>query len=254
MRVHLHPQMSAESAYDQIELAFAAPATSEATAALSAEQREALRQFWIGRASGELTTALSFEYMLADLQQLAAPSALTELAERAIADEHRHVDWCLRFARLWGEGQPAEASFAGTRPLSFEGANERDLCLLRTVFGGCFSETVAVHVLLASQAKITLESVQRLNRQHIAEEVGHARLGWGLLAWPALTSRDRSMLATFVPEMTRLTWQLWCGPEREADARLHELGYLSLPLVRQACQEAFDAVILPGLERNQIRI
>jgi hypothetical protein len=246
--------MSAEAAYRAIELSFGAPETLAATATLSPEQRDALRQFWIGRASGELTTALSFEFMLADLQQLSAPSALTELAERAIADEHRHVDWCLRFAELWGEGRPARAELGGTRPLSFEGASEQDMRLLRTVFGCCFSETVAVHVLLASQAEIKLESVARLNRQHVAEEVGHSRLGWALLAWPGLSARDRGLVAEFVPVMTRLTRALWCGPERAADAALHELGYLSLPLVQKACAAAFETVILPGLERNQIRI
>lgn len=246
--------MSGLAAYQAVELAFAGSATAEAIAGLSNEQRAELHEFWISRATGELTTALSFEYMLSDLQQLGAPHTLTELAERAIAEEHGHADWCLRFARLCADGAPLQPALAGTRPLRFEGASPRDQLLLRTIFGGCFSETIAVHVLVASQAELGLESVQRLNRQHVAEEVRHSRLGWGLLAWASLDARDRAMVSVFVPEMSRLAWHVWCGGERRADAQLHALGYLSQPLVQKACQEAFDRVIYPGLERNGVKV
>ena len=246
--------MTADRAYLAIEAAFAAPETLAAIEPLSPEQRQNLQQFWLGRADGELTTALSFEFMLEDLRALGAPSVLTDLAERSIADEHRHVDWCLRFARLWGDGAPLQASLGGTRPLEFEGASAHDNRVLRTIFGGCFSETVATHVLLASQDELELESVQRLNRQHVAEEVGHARLGWGLLGWPELQARDRAMLAAFVPAMTELTRRAWYGPARAADAALEQLGYLSQPLVERACEAALRDVILPGLEQNGVRI
>lgn len=239
--------------YAEIETAFHQAHTTGLAATLSDDRRAELRRFWHGRASGELTTALSFEYMLADLQELGAPSALTSLAEHAIAEEHRHVDYCLRFARLLGD-EPVQADLGGTRPLVFEGASEADNRLLRTVFGSCFSETVAVQVLLASQREITLESVRRLNQQHVTEEVRHARLGWGLLAWSGLNERDRSMLAAFVPAMSRLTRALWLAPQRSGHHQLEALGYLSNPLVERALLQAFDEVILPGLERNRIRV
>jgi hypothetical protein len=246
--------MTNDRAYREIELAFAAPPTRAAREALSPEQLGRLREFWLGRAEGDLTTALSFEYMLDDLRALGAPKVLTELAERAIGDEHRHVDWCLRFAAFLGDEPPPLPRLGGTRPLTFEGASEHDNRILRTVFGSCFSETVACEVLITSQAEITLESVKRLNQQHIAEEVGHARLGWGLLAWPELGARDRSMISAFVPAMAKLTRSLWCGPKREHDAELQALGFLSLPMVEAACERALTGVTLPGLEQNGIRV
>ncbi len=244
--------MSSDRAYVEIEAAFQAPETLEVPHHLSDERRAELRHFWCGRANGELTTALSFEFMLEDLRQLAAPQVLLELAETAISEEHRHVDWCLRFARLLGNGEPASAELGGTRPLVFNGASDADNRLLRTIFGGCFSETVAVQVLLASQQEITLDSARRLNRQHVAEEVRHSRLGWGLLGWQGLGPRERSMLAAFVPAMAELTRRLWLGPQREADPELHALGYLSRPLIERALTQAFDEVILPGLARNGV--
>jgi hypothetical protein len=243
-----------DAAYGAIDDAFQAEPTRELAARLPDERRSELRKFWIGRASGELTTALSFEYMLEDLKILGAPQTLVELATSAIADEHRHVDWCLRYADLLGDGDRAEAKFGGTRPLVFDGASEQDNRLLRTVFGCCFSETVAVHVLQTSHLEITLDSVRLLNQQHLAEEVRHSRLGWGLLAWSEIGPRDREMLAAFVPEMTRITREAWHATRREADPGLHELGYLSTPLVAKACDQAFAEVIYPGLEQNDVRI
>jgi hypothetical protein len=244
--------MSSDQAYTEIEAAFSGLQTRQIPSTLSDERRAELRHFWCGRANGELTTALSFEFMLEDLQQLAAPRVLLELAETAISDEHRHVDWCLRFAQLLGDGEPITAELGGTRPLVFEGASDADNRLLRTIFGGCFSETVAVQVLLASQQEITLDSARRLNRQHVAEEVRHSRLGWGLLGWQGLGTRERAMVAAFVPAMSELTRQLWLGPQREADPELHALGYLSRPLIERALEQAFSEVILPGLARNGV--
>lgn len=246
--------MSSRQPYAEIQAAFADADTRALPDQLDPSQREELRAFWIGRASGELTTALSFEFMLEDLRTLAAPDVLLELARAAIADEHRHVDWCLRFAALLGDGQPANAELGGTRPAEFEGASQADNRVLRTVFGGCFSETAAVQVLLASQSELELESVSRLNRQHVAEEVQHARLGWGFLAWPGLRARDRAMLADFAPALAARVRALWLGPDRPADATLQALGYLSAPLVEKALDRAFDEVIWPGLERNGVRV
>lgn len=239
--------MNKEEAFAAVELDFTAEATRHAVEKLDADERERLRAYWVDRARGELTTALTFEFMLADLLEEGAPRELVTLAETAISDEHRHVDWCLRWANFIDDREPAEPELSGTRPLELDGASAHDNRLLRTVFGCCFSETVAVHVLERSQALITLPSVRRLNHEHLKEEVGHARLGWALAGWPALSARDRQMLGRYVPEMTRLVRMVWQSGERAPHPGLHELGYLSSAVIDPACDEAIDAVILPGL-------
>lgn len=241
--------MSKEAAFAAVELDFTGAATRRAVAELGAEERTLLRAYWVDRARGELTTALTFEFMLADLQTEGAPRELLTLAETAIADEHRHVDWCLRWANFIDDREPAVPELSGTRPLELDGASAHDNRLLRTVFGCCFSETVAVHVLERSHALITLPSVRRLNHEHLKEEVGHARLGWALAGWPALTPRDRQMLGRYVPEMTRLVRMVWQSSERVEQSKLHELGYLSSAVIDPACDEALDGVILPGLAK-----
>lgn len=241
--------MNKEAAFEAVELDFSAEATRRAVEALGADERELLRGYWVDRARGELTTALTFEFMLADLLQEGAPRELVALAESAIADEHRHVDWCLRWANFIDDREPAVPELSGTRPLELDGASAHDNRLLRTVFGCCFSETVAVHVLERSHALITLPSVRRLNHEHLKEEVGHARLGWALAGWPALSARDRQMLGRYVPEMTRLARMVWQSSARAEHSRLHELGYLSSAIIDPACDDALDGVILPGLAK-----
>lgn len=248
LRTHGDPPLSSRADYDRVELEFAQPETRDVLSKLSVAQRATLHEYWIDRAKGELTTALTFEFMLDDLTHEGVPDELRNLAKTAIIDEHRHVDWCLRWARLVDDTKPAEPRLGGTRPLSFEGASAHDNRLLRTVFGCCFSETVAVHVLSASHSRIRLPSVRSLNRLHLREEVPHARLGWALLGWQGVTSRDRDMLRSYVPEMTRLTRMAWQSTRREPDEDLHALGYLSSPLVALACDEAIPNVVLPGLE------
>jgi len=241
--------MKKEAAFAAVELDFTAEGTRRAVEELSPAERALLRQYWVDRARGELTTALTFEFMQADLVEEGAPRELVTLAETAIADEHRHVDWCLRWANFIDSAEPAEPQLSGTRPLELDGASAHDNRLLRTVFGCCFSETVAVHVLERSHALITLPTVRKLNHEHLKEEVGHSRLGWALAGWPALTPRDRQMLASYIPEMTRLVRMVWQSTERVASPRLHALGYLSCDVIDPACDEALDGVILPGLAK-----
>jgi hypothetical protein len=245
--------MSAPASYAAVERDFASTTTRDAIEGLSAEQRDRLRGYWIDRASGELTTALTFQFMLKDLTHEGAPPTLLALARNAIVDERRHVDWCLLWADMVDGSTPARAELAGTDPLSFDGASARDDRLLRTVFGCCFSETVAVHVLLASHKLITLPSVRRLNQQHLKEEVGHARLGWALLGWSGLTERDRGMIRSYVPEMTRITRMVWQTTRRDGDDHLEQLGFLSSAIVDRASEDALATVVLPGLDHLGIR-
>src|SRR5262245_23046128 len=106
----------ASDGYHDVEREFASADLLDALALLSGAQRRELWQYWIDRADGELTTALAFEFVLDDLRAMSAPSELVEMAERAISDEHRHVDWCLRWARRVDDARAAQASFHGTRP------------------------------------------------------------------------------------------------------------------------------------------
>ena len=247
-----HRDMNPDEEYQAIEAVFSGSGTADAIAGLSDDKRQSLRQYWLDRADGELTTALSFEFMLDDLRTEGAPAPLLELAASAVADEHAHTDWCSRWAQALGDGEPVTGRLRGTRPLRMDGASDHDNRILRTVFGSCFSETVAVHVLTASQAVITLPSARSLNHRHLKDELRHSRLGWGLLAWDGLTDRDRGMIAAHVPEMTELTRDVWLSAPRPADDELHGFGFLSADLISAAYDDAIEHVILPGFAHHRV--
>lgn len=244
--------MTPDEEYRAIEAVFAGPGTADAIAGLSDSQRETLRRYWLDRADGELTTALSFEFMLDDLRTEGAPAPLLELAESAVADEHNHSDWCARWAERLGDGEPVKGRLRGKRPVCFDAASDHDNRLLRTVFGSCFSETVALHVLTASQALITLPSARSLNHRHIKDELRHSRLGWGLLAWDGLTARDRGMIAAHVPELVQLTRDVWLSTPQPGDEELQGFGFLSAQLIDAAYDDALENVILPGLTHHRV--
>lgn len=244
--------MKQPDAYASLEREIVSAETREAIAALDLAQRARLRDYWLDRARGELTTALTFEFMRDDLELEGVPDAIVALARQALADEHRHVDWCLRWAKLVDPEHAAEPELSGTRPLELDGASAHDNRLLRTIFGCCFSETVALHVLRRSHAAIRVPSVRRLNHEHQKEEVGHARLGWALATWPGLSPRDRQMIASYVPELTRLVRMVWQATPRPPDDALHALGYLSSAIIDPACDEALKEVIMPGLAHASI--
>jgi len=82
--------------------------------------------YWIDRASGELTTALTFRFMLDDLTKEAAPAPLLALAQKAIADEGRHVDLCLRMGATRRRGEARSGKARRHRASFFDGASARD--------------------------------------------------------------------------------------------------------------------------------
>jgi len=247
--------VSGDEVYAAIERDFESAGTRDAIARLSSDQRSRLRRYWVDRAAGEATTGLTFEFMLDDLTQEGAPAPVLDLARQAIEDEQLHADWCLRWAdALDPEEEPARARLSGTAPFCFDRANSHDNRLLRTVFGGCFSETVAVHVLLASHARIRLESVHRLNQQHLREEIGHARVGWALLGWAGVSDSDREMIAAYVPEMIQLTRKVWQSSRPAGEEQLVEMGFLSSSVVDPACDDAIENVVLPGLAKLGVRV
>src|SRR5262245_9352225 len=99
--------MSTDELYAAIERDFQSAATRATIAKLSDERRARLRRYWMDRAAGEATTALTFHFMLDDLAVEGAPEPLIDLARRAISEEHLHTDWCIRWADALEPDEPA---------------------------------------------------------------------------------------------------------------------------------------------------
>ncbi len=224
---------------------------------LPAEARSELLDFWRRRAEGEWTTAAALQHVHDDLVEWGAPEALRALAKRCIDDECRHTRWCTERARSLGASD-FNPRVLGERPFALQGASARENRLLRPLFAGCISETIAIHVLRESHAALAPGSVRQMNRQHMAEEVDHARLGWTFLAWLAehgqLGHAERALLRRALPAMLSLAAESWRSGGRDVSPALQARGFIHSTQIERALKAALDEVILRGFADFEIDV
>lgn len=223
---------------------------------VSASTRASLVDFWQRRADGERTTAEAMRHVREDLTILGAPPELRALADRAIDDELRHTIWCQHVVANLTRKDPPAPRIHGDEPLAFSGATEAENRILRVVFTGCVSETIALHVLRESQPDIEPAPLRNINRQHMSEEVGHAQLGWAALAWlvhHASLRRDaRALLARALPNLIRFGCESWRAGGRDEHPELARVGFLHVRHIERGIERALSEVIYPGFEHHEI--
>jgi hypothetical protein len=213
--------------------------------ALEAGGRDTVAAYWWSRAEGEMTSWVGFRHVLDDLRALGSPSAVCELAERAVEDEHRHAlwcgDWAVRFGHPGGDIEPRSLE-----PIRFRGATDVENRLLRVLLC-CFTETVGCCILRQVRLVVTHPELRRLNQRHLADEIQHSRVGWGHLS--TLTSPERDRLRAWVPIVLGLLPEACCEGKEEEREELVPFGYFTPRLLRSAHDEAVGQVIIPGLVR-----
>jgi hypothetical protein len=211
---------------------------------LDEEQRATLAAYWRRRAEGEMTSWVGFQHVLADLRAESSPTAVLELAERAVRDEYQHALWCRDWAARFGDSGGAEIVPRSREPLTFRGASLAENRLLRILLC-CFTETVGCFILRHVREVITEPELRRLNQRHLADELQHSRVGWGHLA--TLDAERKTFLRSFAPKVLALLPSACCeGPEQDRE-ELVPFGYFTPRLLRAAHQQALEEVILPGL-------
>jgi hypothetical protein len=218
---------------------------------LTEEQRDLMARYWWGRARGEMGAWVAFRYLVEDLEVLGSPSAVIELARQAVEEERRHSlwgrDWALRFGHP-DLGIPEPRS---TEALSFHGASQRDNRLLRVAFY-CLTETCGCTVLQDIRPRITHPELRALNRQHLADEVQHARLCWAHLS--TLGERDRKFLEAWLPTLLRLLPVTFCDGDEGDHEDLVPVGYFTPKVLRDAHARALTEVIYPGFSHLGLEV
>lgn len=229
-----------------------------ASKVLSELERDELVDFWQRRADGEWTTRAALMHVHADLVALGAPSTLHSVLATAIEDEAKHTTWCMNKARALGGPSQRAPRLLGDRPLTLSGLSAMENRFIRPIFAGCISETIALHILKQSHADIAPGAVRRANRQHMSEEVNHARLGWAFLQWvteqPAHASQLRRCLQAALPELLALSSAAWSGGGRTISAALRAQGMISTDHIERGLRLALDEVIQPGFAHFDIHV
>jgi uncharacterized protein (DUF1778 family) len=211
---------------------------------LDEPSRALVARYWWQRAEGELTSWVAFRQVLEDLRREGSPAPVLALAERAVADEHRHAGWCRDWAIRFGHDDRTPLRPRSEEPLRFRGATEDENRLLRIAFA-CLTETVGCFVLRAARPHLRDAELRQQSLRHTKDELQHSRVGWAHLA--TLDATRRAWLVGWMPRLLKLLPVACCDGSEEARDDLVAFGYFSRELLCRAHDEAVREVILPGL-------
>jgi hypothetical protein len=111
----------------------------------------------------------------------------------------------------------------------------------------CINESLACAFLERCLAEARPRHLAGLQRRHLADEVGHARVGWAMLASPLIAPVDRAAIAAAAPRLIEANVAAW-------RARIAELPPYGFPdhglpaaaAIAATIDAAVDQIIRPG--------
>lgn len=206
---------------------------------------------WRGRMINEYS---SHDVFLALAEQLRDCGFGEEARDACLAfseEEKRHGVLC--GAVVEALGGEAKAAVAARPPFpAHSTAPLRSRALRNVVSVCCLSETVAVSLIGAERMEMPQSPLRALLTSIYADEVGHARFGWRLLASvsPELDERERAAIDGYLPTaLAHLeAHELAHLPERHGPPGGEVYGLCSGLDARELLYETIDQVIVPQLE------
>jgi hypothetical protein len=224
------------------------PASDDAIARLSDDDREAIAEVWLGRAAMERRVGDSFAVVTDALRALRADGEALRLAERAIDDEMRHAEIC-RFvaSRFHGAELASPPRLALTVP-KLPGASDELRHTLHVVGQCALNETTASAVLEASVDGARSDLARAALRELLSDEIDHARIGWMHLAQvraPIRADVERLLLPLVRANMK--TWRDSPRPTPPANGLDH--GAPPYEVIERALLGSVRDLIVPGVRR-----
>lgn len=205
-------------------------------------------RLWAFRAEAELEAAARFAKIGRELDALAAPQMVVDLAGEAVADERRHHERCAELALRFGCDdfgcieRPAASPTNGVTP------NPRSL-LLEVIAMSCVTESLSTALLIEMRTRAEDRNVRRVVSEILRDEVQHARLGWAHLAAQS-GAIDVAFVGPHLPAMLAATVQeeMFEGGRGPGDD-LGPFGGLPRSVRRETFVATMQGVVFPGLRR-----
>lgn len=215
---------------------------------LADDARRAIAAHWVERASAESGVAVAFEALLPRLRDVRAAEVVLALATKAIDDERRHGDLCVRLAaRYLGTHVDAPAPRHRALP-DFGTGDERMEVALTTLGMCCINESIASEWIRSCWEVATAPTAIAANRFHLQDEIDHARLGWAHLASDAVDAALRQKLRVWAPKLVAVNVAQWKKPDAHLPAEgIPAHGHLSRGDNDDVVDAAIRDVVLPGL-------
>lgn len=213
---------------------------------LSRDDRATLASIWEQRARSESAVRDVFAQVAAELASSGAPAELVELARSAEADEARHAAVCEELATTYGDATTPSVR-RRVRLRDYEQPTMRLRTALHAVHVCCVSETIATAFVEACLGACESPVLREIHRQHLADEVQHARVGWAYVA--TLTAEERAAIATELPHLLELQLGAWTGRIDELPiAGIAGHGYPPRAELLDAVHGAIRELVLPGFD------
>ena len=209
-------------------------------------------QVWAARYGVETGAALRFGSLSRRMWQAGAPEALVEVAARASQDETRHASRCEDILRA----RQAPVPPPETRLLEYAPSTltPEQRLTYEVVAQSCVSETESMATLVTLLDEAREETLKSVIHELARDEVQHARLGWGYLAW----IRDRldlAFLGILLPGMAAGS----AGPDlfRPAvqgtdDPTLYQAGVVPHSERQRIYLETLESVVIPGMREHGV--
>ena len=217
--------------------------TSAFAADLAADTRDGLALLWHQRARSESHVHAVFTQLAADLAATGAHPEVIALALRAVDDEARHAASCQALAVAYGA--PTDVVAVGPVRLPEYVDDPRLRAALHAANHCCIGETIASAFVASCLDACADPALREIHRDHLADEIRHARVGWAHL--PTLTAAERAQVAGWLPELLRAQLAAW--ESRIADlpeAGFPGHGYPPRAALLATVHAAVTDVVLPG--------
>lgn len=215
---------------------------------LSGAVRQSISKHWLHRAAAELGVAVAFEALLPRLRDVGAAEVVIALAEKAIDDERRHGELCVRLAeRYLGTSVSTPAPRDGALP-DFGTGDEPTEVALTTLGTCCINESIASEWIRSCWQAASAPIAIAANRHHLQDEIDHARLGWAHLGSSAISPALRRTLRAWAPRVLAVNVAQWKKPDEHLPPEgVPAHGHLSAIDNDEVIDAAVRDVVLPGL-------
>lgn len=218
--------------------------------------RELLSALWRERATTELGAGWGFSLLVIELHALGADRAVLALATQGAADEIRHADLCVRLASRYA-GQDVEPDPVAPVELPKHSGVDVRLRMQLHAAGLAISETLAAAFLERCLAEAERDpgaspTVLTVLRDHLSDDVAHARVGFAHLASRAVTDAERASIAELLPRLLGANLKHW----RQRIVELPVVpahGYPVHEALLQSVETAAREVLVPGFAHVGIR-
>lgn len=217
--------------------------------------RRAVGAIWLQRASSEAGAGSAFVYVRDSADRGVADGVVVRLAHSAVEDEARHAEICRRLACAYLN---TDVSVSAQAPESFPahvGASADLDLALQLVGMCCINESLACSFVETCMHHASPAFLHVLHREHLHDEVNHARVGFAHLASRAVSEKLKSEIAEWLPRVLHANVSNWMSrlktlPENGIPGH----AYPSRSVLVESTLATVDTLILPGFSHVGVDI